>query len=66
MSRASNDKADPSSEEAEEETKLRMMAIKEQEAAQFESLADLVDAELEYFTRCQEILLELRNNFPKG
>jgi len=43
-----------------------MMAIKEQEAAQFESLADLVDAELEYFTRCQEILLELRNNFPKG
>jgi hypothetical protein len=43
-----------------------MMAIKEQEAAQFDSLMDLVDAELEYFTRCQEVLLDLREHFPTG
>lgn len=41
-----------------------MLAIKEQEAAQFESLVDLVEAEYEYFTRCREIIEDLRETFP--
>lgn len=56
--------ADSCSEESEEETRLRMEAIKEHEEAQFAALTDLLEAERDYFTRCKEILDELREEFP--
>ena len=52
------------SEEVEEETQVRMMVIQEQESRQWEELGDLFEAELDYFSRCKEILEELRMSWP--
>lgn len=41
-----------------------MQNIKKQEAEQFAALADWLDAELEYFAQCKEILDDLRSTFP--
>lgn len=56
--------SDPPSEEAEDETKLRMLNIKHQEAEQFAALQDIIDAEFEYYTRCRDLLENLRDTFP--
>ncbi|GMK53954.1 hypothetical protein CspeluHIS016_0105400 [Cutaneotrichosporon spelunceum] len=53
-------------DEAEEETALQMHNIKKQEAEQFAALADWLDAELEYFASCKEILDDLRSSFPSS
>ncbi len=42
------------------------MAIQEGEDQQFADLADLLDAEMEYFTKCHAILEDLRNEWPSG
>ncbi|KAL7423092.1 hypothetical protein Q5752_002391 [Cryptotrichosporon argae] len=51
-------------EEAEEETQARMEVIQQREEQQFAALADLLDAELDYFTKCKDILEDLRTSFP--
>jgi endophilin-A len=42
------------------------MVIQEQEEGQWAELSDLLEAELEYFTKCKEILEELRESWPTG
>jgi hypothetical protein len=59
-------KADFPSEEIEEETAGRMEVIQGNQEQQFSELADLLDAELEYFTKCRDILEELREQWPSG
>lgn len=59
-------KADFRSEEIEEETAARMEVIQGNQEQQFSELADLLDAELEYFTKCRDILEELREQWPSG
>lgn len=51
-------------DEAADETKLRMQAIKEEQEVQFHALAALLDAELDYFTRCKSTLEDLLSEFP--
>lgn len=51
-------------DEAADETKLRMQAIKEEQEVQFHALAALLDAELEYFSRCKSVLEDLLSEFP--
>lgn len=46
------------------ETQLRMEGLKENEEEQFTALADLLDAELEYYTACKDLVEQLRANFP--
>lgn len=41
-----------------------MQNIKKQEEEQFAALADWLDAEMEYFASCKEILDDLRAKFP--
>ena len=53
-------------EEVEEETKARMVVIQEQEEQQWVDLTALVEAELEYFAKCKEIMEELRDSWPRG
>ncbi|RSH91134.1 hypothetical protein EHS25_010310 [Saitozyma podzolica] len=53
-------------EEIEEETAARMEVIQGNQEQQFSELADLLDAELEYFTKCRDILEELREQWPSG
>lgn len=43
-----------------------MVAVQEGEAQQFAELTDLLEAELEYFQKCQEILHDLRNDWPRA
>jgi endophilin-A len=52
------------SEETEEETEARMITIQEGEEQQFVDLQDLMEAELDYFKRCKEIMDDLRDNWP--
>ncbi|BEI83042.1 hypothetical protein CcaverHIS002_0309100 [Cutaneotrichosporon cavernicola] len=53
-------------DEAEEDTALQMQNIKKQEVEQFTALTDWLDAELEYFASCKEILGDLRASFPSS
>lgn len=41
-----------------------MRSIKESEEEQFTALADLLDAEIEYFTACKTLVEDLRSEFP--
>jgi hypothetical protein len=43
-----------------------MEVIQGNQEQQFSELADLLDAELEYFTKCRDILEELREQWPSG
>lgn len=52
------------SEEAEEETHLRMQQIKKQEEEQFAALVDWLEAEVDYYSQCKAILDDLRSTFP--
>lgn len=54
------------SEEVEEETAARMEVIQGEEEQMFAELADLLDAELEYFSKCKELLEELHASWPAG
>lgn len=51
-------------DEAADETRLRMEAIKEEQEEQFHALAALLNAELEYFSRCKSVLEDLLSEFP--
>ncbi|ORX40049.1 hypothetical protein BD324DRAFT_616079 [Kockovaella imperatae] len=53
-------------EEMQEECQVRMVVIEQQVDPQWADLCELMEAELEYFTRCKEIMEELRNSWPKG
>jgi hypothetical protein len=57
---------DDHSDEVEEECVLRGEQIANLEQDQYSGLTDLLEAELEYFTRCKEILEELRQGWPEG
>lgn len=61
-----SDEANLISEEIEEETAARMEVIQAGAEAEFEGLADLLDAELAYFTQCKEILEDLKESWPTG
>ncbi|RXK38529.1 hypothetical protein M231_04161 [Tremella mesenterica] len=50
--------------EIEEETQVRMKAIEENEEQQFMDLVDLLEAELEYFSKCRDILEDLKDQWP--
>jgi hypothetical protein len=54
------------SEEIEEETAARMEIIQGNQEQQFVDLGDLLDAELEYVSKCKEILEDLREQWPTG
>lgn len=54
------------SDEVEEECVMRGEQIANLEQDQYNGLTDLLEAELEYFTRCKEILEELRQGWPEG
>jgi endophilin-A len=54
------------SEEVEEDTQSRMQGIQMQEGRQWAELSDLLGAELEYFSKCKDILEELRDSWPTG
>lgn len=41
-----------------------MINIQEQEEEQFEALRVLIDAEYEYFSRCKDLIENLRHTFP--
>ena len=43
-----------------------MMAVQTQGEEHWDELTDLLDAELEYFAKCKDILEELRDVWPKG
>lgn len=53
-----------SSDEVEEECVIRGEQIASLEQDQYAGLTDLLEAELEYYTRCKEILEELRQGWP--
>nr|XP_031864224.1 uncharacterized protein CI109_000136 [Kwoniella shandongensis]KAA5531296.1 hypothetical protein CI109_000136 [Kwoniella shandongensis] len=53
-------------EEVEEETHGRMMVIQESEEQQLVELSDLLEAELEYHTKCRDILDDLRTSWSNG
>ena len=55
-----------SSEEIEEETFARMQALQDESEQPFHELSDLLEAELEYHSKCREILEELRDTWPSG
>jgi endophilin-A len=50
----------------EEETAARMEVIQSEQEQQFAELADLLEAELEYFAKCKDMLEELRDSWPSG
>ena len=43
-----------------------MEVIQAQEEQQWTELTDLLEAELEYFSKCKDILEELKDNWPTG
>ena len=53
-------------EETSEEVYRRMEDIKESESESIADLTDFLDAELEYYDRCREILLQLKQEWPAG
>jgi len=40
--------------------------IKEAEADSIADLGTFVDAELSYYDRCRDVLVQLKNNWPAG
>lgn len=54
------------SDEVEEETAARMEVIQGEQEQQFAELADLLEAELEYFAQCKDLLEELKGSWPSG
>ncbi|WVW84639.1 hypothetical protein I302_106673 [Kwoniella bestiolae CBS 10118] len=50
-------------EEIEEETQQRMIGIQETEERQISGLKDLLEAELDYHSRCHDILKDLHSNW---
>ena len=52
------------SEEVQEETEARMLALQSQEQRQWTGLSDLLEAEWNYFAKCKDILEELRQSWP--
>ncbi|KAI9632053.1 uncharacterized protein MKK02DRAFT_21407 [Dioszegia hungarica] len=53
-------------DEVSEETTGRMEVIQGEQEQQFGELADLLEAELEYFAKCKDLLEELRDSWPSG
>ena len=47
-------------------TKLTMAKIKEAEADSVADLGSFVDAELKYYDRCRDVLMQLKQNWPAG
>jgi len=54
------------SAEVEEECVMRGEQIANLEQDQYTGLTDLLEAELEYFSKCREILEELKDGWPSG
>ena len=54
------------SDEVEEETHARMLAVQSQGEEHWDELTDLLEAEFEYFAKCKDILEELREVWPTG
>jgi hypothetical protein len=54
------------SAEVEEECVMRGEQIANLEQDQYTGLSDLLEAELEYFSKCREILEELKDGWPSG
>lgn len=53
-------------EESREDVYRRMEDIKEAEAESISDLGAFLDAELNYYDQCREVLLQLKNNWPAG
>lgn len=53
-------------EEASEDVYRRMQDIKETESESAVDLEAFLDAELNYYDRCRDALLQLRNEWPNG
>ena len=51
-------------EETSEDVYRRMEDIKEAEADSVDDLGAFLDAELSYFDRCREVLLQLKKEWP--
>lgn len=47
-------------------TKLTRAKIKEAEADSVADLGAFVDAELKYYDRCRDVLMQLKQNWPAG
>lgn len=45
---------------------LTPLQIKEAEADSITDLGAFVDAELNYYDRCRDVLLQLKNDWPAG
>jgi endophilin-A len=52
--------------EVEEECVMRGEQISNLEQDQYAGLTDLLEAELEYFSKCKEILEELKDGWPSA
>lgn len=53
-------------EESSEDVYRRMLDIKEAEADSVADLGDFLDAELDYYDRCRDVLLQLKKEWPAG
>ena len=53
-------------EESSEDVYRRMQDIKEAESDSVTDLTAFLDAELSYYDRCREILLQLKRDWPAG
>ena len=53
-------------DEAAEDVYRRMMDIKEAEADSVLDLKEFLEAELSYYERCREVLLQLKKDWPAG
>ena len=53
-------------EESNEDVLRRMTDIQESEAESVADLSAFMDAELEYYDRCREVLLNLKRQWPIG
>jgi hypothetical protein len=53
-------------EEASEDVIRRMQDIQETESESLADLGEFLEAELNYYARCHEALLQLKNEWPAG
>lgn len=53
-------------EESSEDVYRRMLDIKEAEADSVADLGDFLDAELDYYDRCRDALLQLKKEWSAG
>ena len=51
-------------EESQDDVHRRMVDIKEAEADSITDLTDFLDAELAYYDRAREVLMQLRRDWP--